>query len=101
MYWNRLRMEVNGHANYDEKGKDIVCAGVSAMVGALAGALKDAEARGRTNMGYEEQDGHVVIWADPNLGNMSEIKAYFRMCIKGIQMTKDAYPGYIEVKEVI
>ena len=42
MYWNRLRLEVDGHAGYDEKGKDIVCAGVSMMVNALAVGLVDS-----------------------------------------------------------
>ena len=27
-----ISFEVSGHSNYDEKGKDIVCAGVSAIV---------------------------------------------------------------------
>ena len=101
MYWNRLRLEVDGHAGYDEKGKDIVCAGVSMMVNALAGVLEDAEMRGRTAASCESADGKAVIWADPNLGNLSEIKAYFRMCVKGLQMTAEAYRGYIEIKEVL
>jgi uncharacterized protein YsxB (DUF464 family) len=39
-----LAIEVSGHANYAEKGKDIVCAGVSTLWGTLLAAL-DAEER--------------------------------------------------------
>ena len=35
-------LEVSGHSNYDEKGKDIVCAGVSAIiVGGLNALLNE------------------------------------------------------------
>ena len=102
MYWNRMRMEVQGHANADEKGKDIVCAGVSMITGALIGMLEEAEARGRTmaEWKWDENKALLVIWADPNMGSLAEIKAYFRMCIKGLRMLHDEYPRYVDVKEV-
>lgn len=31
---------VSGHANYDEKGKDIVCAGISTLVNTLANMVR-------------------------------------------------------------
>ena len=36
------RMTVQGHAGYAEKGKDIVCAAVSALVYALIATLEEA-----------------------------------------------------------
>ena len=101
MYWNRLRMEIEGHAGYAEEGKDIVCAGASALVDALAGALQDAERRGRTTATAEEKDGKVIIWADPMMGSLNEIKAYFRMCVKGMQLMHESYRENITVKEVL
>ena len=100
MYWDRLRLEVKGHADYAEAGKDIVCAGASMLTGALAGVLEDAEARGRTMFEWKDRDGELVIWADPNLGSMQEIKSYFRMAVKGRRMLAEQYPKYAELKEV-
>jgi len=100
MYWSRMRMEVDGHAGGGEKGKDIICAGVSALVGALVGALQDAEKRGRCDMDYESKDGHAVVWADPSMGCSNEVRAYFRMCIKGMRMIAEEYPGNVKMEEV-
>ncbi len=100
MYWPRLRMEISGHAGYDEKGKDIVCAGVSALLYALAAVLDDAEKRGRTTAELEESEGAAVIWADPGMGSLNEVKAYFRMCVKGIKVIQEQYPQHVEIKEV-
>lgn len=100
MYWARLRMEIAGHAGYDEKGKDIVCAGVSALTYALAAVLEEAQRRGRTTAVIQESDGAVVIWADPEMGSLNEIKAYFRMCAKGIKLMQEQYPQHVEMKEV-
>ena len=38
-------LEVSGHSNYDTKGKDIVCAGVSAIVVGGLNALLNEERR--------------------------------------------------------
>lgn len=100
MNWAQLRMEVSGHAGFAEPGKDIVCAGVSMLVQAMAGALEDAEKRGRTVAGYREKDGTVTVWADPNADCIGEVKAYFKMCVKGIRMIAEEYPKNVEIKEV-
>lgn len=38
---NIIRLEVSGHANYDVYGKDIVCAGVSALVQTAVLGIKE------------------------------------------------------------
>jgi len=101
MYWNKLRLEVEGHAGTAEKGKDLVCAAASMMTGALAGALEEAMARGRTIGEWKQEDGNAVIWADPNMGSLNEIKAYFRMCVKGFRMLQEEYPANVSIKEVL
>lgn len=100
MYWSRLRLEVNGHAGAGKKGHDIVCAAMSMITGALVGALEEAQQRGRVEFGYTEKDGQLIVWANPGMGSVGEIKAYFRMCIKGIRMLREEYPNYVEIKEV-
>ena len=40
---NILSIESSGHANYDEKGKDIVCSAVSAILIGGLNAIKDID----------------------------------------------------------
>ena len=101
MYWNRLRLEVHGHADYAEAGKDIVCAGASMLTDTLAGVLEEAEERGRCKNNIRDGDGDMMLSADPTLGSMSEIKAYFRMAVTGFRMLQEQYPKHAEIREVL
>ena len=49
---------VSGHSNYDEHGKDIVCAGVSAIVTGGLNALIIAD---KNSISYEVKDGYVNV----------------------------------------
>ena len=49
---------VNGHANYAETGKDIVCAGVTALTQTLIGSIEDLT---RDEIEYEILTGKVDI----------------------------------------
>ena len=100
MCWGRLRMEVNGHAQHGTAGNDIVCAGASTLVYALAETLRVAEERGRVEANVEDKDGTFVIWAEPSVYNLSEIKAYFRVCVIGFKLLQRQYPRNIEIREV-
>ena len=101
MYWQKLRIEIEGHAGYAEKGNDIVCAAESMLAYALAGVLEDAQQRGRTGFRHREGDGRMVLSADPNMGSSQEIKAYFRMAVMGFRMLREQYPQHIEIREVM
>lgn len=100
MYWQRIRLEVTGHAGYAEAGKDIVCAAISMLTDALAGTLEEAKARGRCDYKARDGDGTVIISADPTMGSIVEIKAYFRMAVTGMRMLQEQYPEYIRIQEV-
>lgn len=100
MYWDRMRLEVKGHAGGGEKGKDIVCAAISMLAEALVGVLDDASKRGRTIYECKDGDGLIVVWADPGLGNLNEIKSYFRMCVKGLKMLQQEYPNNVQIDEI-
>jgi len=73
---------VVGHANYDEYGKDIVCAGVSSLVQTLA-------LRGR----LEKLKGDIVIvWSDD--------KQALKLITEGLKQVANNYPNYVEVIDV-
>lgn len=58
-------IEINGHAGYAETGKDIVCAGVTALTQTLIRSLEDLT---RDEIEYEISPGRVDI----HYGNLSE-----------------------------
>ena len=102
MYWDKLVADVKGHAGAGEPGTDIVCAGVSILTHALIRSLQLSKIRGRTDMGYTEdtESGSMHIWADPQMGSMSEIKAYFRMFATGMKMLQEEYPRHVKMREI-
>ncbi len=52
------RIEISGHAMYDDKGKDIVCASVSSIVITSVNALLRFDKNALT---YEEKNGYLKI----------------------------------------
>ena len=56
---------VSGHANYAEAGKDIVCAGVTALV---QGLIRSMESLTRDQIQYDITPGRADIY----YGNLSE-----------------------------
>ena len=49
---------VSGHSNYDEHGKDIICAGVSAIV---TGGLNALINENKKKISYRVNDGYVNV----------------------------------------
>ena len=100
MYWDRLRMETEGHAGYAEEGQDIVCAGASMLMYALGRVMEESEARGRCECKTKITDGKMIVWSNPTMGAINEIKAYFRMAVTGFRMLQEEYPGKVTIREV-
>lgn len=79
-----------GHAGYDESGRDIVCAAVSALVYALVGALEED---GRLESSVL-QAGLAVVEGKGECGRE------FAMTGQGLRLLARQYPEYISVKEL-
>lgn len=82
---------IKGHANYAEQGKDIVCAGVSALTQTLIQSVE--ELTGDT-IKYVMQPGMVDIWH----GNLSEqaqvlVDSFF----VGIEMICNTHPNHVRI----
>ena len=83
---------VSGHAGYAENGKDIVCAGVTALVQTL---VKSADDLTEDKIEYEISPGR----ADIHYGCLSEagkllVDAFFI----GICMIADEFPEHVRVE---
>lgn len=82
---------IKGHANYDELGKDIVCASVSSMVITTVNAILriDNEA-----IKYSDGDGVIIdIIKDNEIVNKLIINL-----ISLLEDLKKQYPKYIEIR---
>ena len=55
---NIFEVQISGHANYEEAGKDIVCASVSSIVATSVNAIIRIN---EESINYEEKDGFVKI----------------------------------------
>ncbi|MBE3518773.1 MAG: ribosomal-processing cysteine protease Prp [Firmicutes bacterium] len=84
---------VRGHAGWDEWGKDVVCAGVSAachmaLVG-LADVLGEA-------VDLEKGNGYMMVRVPVHAAALPEVKAILRAFELEIQAIERSYPGNVE-----
>ena len=92
-------LRILGHAGYEEYGKDIVCAGVSALVVNLVNAIEKLtddrlivqtdESRGLIEFKFQQQAGH-------------DATLLMRACIMGLEAIQQEHSDYIRLlfKEV-
>ena len=86
------KITVSGHAGYAAAGKDIVCAGVTALTMSLVKSLNDLT---DDKIEYEISPGRVDI----HCGNLSEagmllVDSFFI----GICLIADEFPDYVRIE---
>ena len=85
------RIEIFGHAGYAEPGKDIVCAGVTALTQTLIQSIEDLT---DDEIEYSISPGRVDI----NHGNLSEkSKTLVDSFFIGVCLIADEFPEYVRV----
>ena len=87
----RDRIVVSGHAQYEASGKDIVCAGVTALVTTLIDSIS-----GLTNdkIQYEIMPG----WADIHFRNLSEeSKLLVDSFFLGVCNIANEFPDHVRI----
>ena len=82
---------VLGHANYAEYGKDIVCAGVSAIVQALIGWIE--ENYKADCISIDPKEGEVII----SCYGGDDLSAVFKMASIGLEQLANSYPDYVQI----
>lgn len=84
-------IQISGHAGYEEKGKDIVCAGVTALTQTL---LKSIEDLTEDVIEYDISPGR----ADIKYGNLTEkSRTFIDSFFIGICMIADEFPDYVRL----
>ena len=94
-YQNNLVNEllVEGHSNYANKGKDIVCAGVSAIIVGGINAITSIVNDYKIN--YEVEDGFAKL---SNLNN-SKVQEIINVVIIQLKTVEDSYSRFIKIVE--
>lgn len=86
------KIEVCGHASYAEAGKDIVCAGVTAL---LQGLIRSVESLTSDKIEYEISAGRADIY----YGDLSEEgKLLVDSFFIGVCSIADEFPDYVRIK---
>ena len=91
-----LAIECSGHAEFDESGSDIVCAGVSALTGALALGLTEVL---KLPVQPGAADGRFAV----NLGHLSpealaQAQVLARTFLLAVEQLEGVYEGFVEVR---
>lgn len=85
-------IEISGHANYAEVGKDIVCAGVTALTQTLIRSIENLTS---DKIEYEISPGR----ADIHFRNLSEEgKLLVDSFFIGVCQIADEFPEYVRVE---
>jgi uncharacterized protein YsxB (DUF464 family) len=88
---------VEGHAGFGDYGKDIVCAGVSAIAQTALFGLQDIlgnEARSSV------RGGHLIVQIDQVRAREEGPKAILRSLELGLRAIERSYPGAMEIHDV-
>lgn len=84
-------VEVKGHANYDEYGKDIVCASVSSIVITTVNAILRIDS---DSIDYNDNDG-VIITVFKHTEVIDKLLLNLEELLLDLQQQ---YPKYIEIR---
>ena len=92
----RMMMRAEGHANYAEKGKDIVCAAVSVLMQTLA--YSAAEDEHTSACCYNATDGTPVM--NVQADNTEPMRAKFELVADGLSLLAEQCPDHVRFKRV-
>lgn len=92
-------VELCGHAGFDEAGKDIVCAAISALSYALEMHLTVREDIYRPEIFRKEEEARCVIKARPRFGKELRCHEVFETVMDGMRLIREYYPEHITIEE--
>lgn len=89
---------VEGHAGFGERGKDIVCAGVSAIAQTALYGLQDIA---KDAVRFEKREGYLAVTVDPETAREEGPRAVLRTLELGLMAIGRSYPGAFEFQDSI
>lgn len=94
-----VSLAVRGHAGAGGLGGDPVCAGVSALVMALAGAVERMEQQGLLVCNTTAEDGSAQISAAANRDSLGEVLMAFWTVQVGLTEIARRHPDCVELEK--
>ena len=91
---------ISGHSDFDEPGKDIVCAAISAVVTMAEATINDvcgAKAKVRVKDG---ENNRITLTLPASCDEEDSVQAVLTGMMLTLCSLRDDYPDYIEVLEV-
>ena len=86
-----LRMELSGHANYGQIGADVVCAGISTLVGAWIQYCYDNDVE------IINDDMSDPGYADIYVKDYGRERKAFSVIITGLKLLEKTYPKNVHI----
>ena len=90
---------VSGHSGYEESGKDIVCAYVSAVVTMAEATINDV-CGAKAKVRVKEEDARITLTLPTSCDEEESVQAVLAGMLLYLCNLRDEYPEYIEVLEV-
>ena len=90
---------VSGHSGYEEAGKDIVCAAISAVVTMAEATINDV-CGAKAKVRVKEEDARITLTLPAACDEEESVQAVLAGMLLTLCNMRDEYPDYIEVLEV-
>lgn len=89
-------IDAAGHSGFGERGKDVVCAGISTLIFTVYYYLRRMRDEGYiAHLEKREADGFVSISARCAEGGQKLTEAAYRMALTGFEILAENYPQYV------
>lgn len=95
------RIDIVGHAEYGEKGEDIVCAGVSTLFYTLAESLYEVRDMMEENIVFNYEDGTGHIECKPKSEYEANVSLIYWTILKGFDLVARNYEKNVKFEVVV
>ncbi len=85
-YRDNLELQIAGHAGYAEKGRDIICAAVTALAGTLERCIQE---HGEGSSKWDT--GETTFHAE----GTENLRSCFETVVTGLQLLAEEFPEYV------
>ena len=90
---------ISGHSGYEEAGKDIICAYISAVVTMAEATINDV-CGAKAKVRVKEEDARITLTLPVSCDEEETVQAVLAGMMLTLCSLRDDYPDYIEVLEV-